>query len=232
MLAPDEVHIWRAALDLPAAHLHALRATLSADEQQRAARLLLPQVRDHFVAARGILRAILARYLNTAPARLAFAYGEHGKPTLAARGDLRFNLSHSHGLALYAVAHQRDLGIDLERIKPDIDYDSIARRYFAPTEYAALVALPAAEHLRAFFGCWVGKEAYLKAHGAGLWQSLDSFAVPLLTGGPLPPIAPDAPPYSLQRLTVHPDYAAALVVAGTSQRLRCWQWPAALAEHE
>jgi 4'-phosphopantetheinyl transferase len=225
-LAPAEIHIWRAPLDLPAATLRHLRATLSADEQQRADRLLLAHVRDHFIAARGTLRALLARYLNTAPALLQFAYGERGKPSLAAPGDLRFNLSHSHGLALYAVARQHDLGIDLERIKPDIDYDGIARRYFAPAEYAALCALPPAEHLRAFFGCWVGKEAYLKAHGAGLWQSLDSFAVPLLTGGPLPPTTPDAPHYSLYRLTAHPDYAAAVVVAGAGWHLRCWQWPA------
>jgi 4'-phosphopantetheinyl transferase len=224
-LAPDEIHIWRASLDLPTETLRLLRATLSDDEQQRADRLLFTHVRDHFIAARGTLRALLARYLETPPARLQFTYGERGKPSLAGPPDLRFNLSHSHGLALYAVARQHDLGIDLEQIKPDIDYAPIARRYFAPGEYAALCALPAAAQLRAFFGCWVGKEAYLKAHGAGLWQPLDAFAVPLLSGGPLPAAAPGAPAWWLHRLPAHPDYAAALAaVAGPDWRLRCWQW--------
>ncbi len=129
----QEVHVWRADLDvLPEAD--ALTADLSADEQQRAVRFRVPQVRSRFIAARSILRNILGRYLECAPSQVRFHYRQHGKPFLAPntfRDDLRFNLSHSHGLALYAVARAREIGIDLERIRPDRDHARLAERFFS-----------------------------------------------------------------------------------------------------
>jgi 4'-phosphopantetheinyl transferase len=95
----DQVDVWRASLAL----LPDLRAVLSPDELQRAARFYFDKDSRHFIAARGWLRTVLARYLDTSPASLRFDYGAHGKPALSEAGDLRFNLSHSHGSRLVGV---------------------------------------------------------------------------------------------------------------------------------
>ncbi|MFI5324928.1 MAG: 4'-phosphopantetheinyl transferase family protein, partial [Candidatus Rokuibacteriota bacterium] len=94
----DGVHVWRASLTLAPPAVDALEATLAEDERDRAHRFHARRDRDHFVVARGVLRAILARYLAIPPSHLRFDYGRHGKPAVAAAlnmGDLRFNLAHS-----------------------------------------------------------------------------------------------------------------------------------------
>src|SRR5205085_8136741 len=78
----DEVHVWRAVLDLPPSHLHVLEQTLAEDERARAQQFRFPKDRAHFVAARGILRAILGRYLFREPRALSFSYSQYGKPAL------------------------------------------------------------------------------------------------------------------------------------------------------
>lgn len=237
---PDEVHVWRAALELPASRLEKLARTLAPDEVHRAERFVFERDRDHFIAARGILRAILARYTGEAPERLQFVYGQRGKPALAppaaaapdTLADLCFNLSHSQGLALYAVAWQREVGVDVEYIRTNIECLDIARRFFAPQEYAALERLPATAQLDAFFAGWTRKEAYIKARGEGLAHALDAFAVGLEPGGPVALTATSAAAspaevarWSLYGLPPGPGYAAALAVAGHDWHLRCWQWP-------
>ena len=114
ILESDAVHVWRASLNLSASHLHTLEATLTADECARAERFYFQKDREHFIAGRGVLRDILSRYLGREPDQLRFCYNPYGKPILAGEsgGDaLCFNLSHSHGLALYAVNRGREIGI-------------------------------------------------------------------------------------------------------------------------
>jgi len=183
----DEIHVWHAWLDREAEALKQLESTLSPDEIARANRFHFAKDKNHYVAGRGLLRALLGRYLAQAPAGLEFSYGEHGKPALAgayAAIELSFNLSHSGGLAVYAFAKARNLGIDVERIKPDFVSEDIARRYFSTREVNDLLSLPPEKRPEAFFHCWTRKEAYLKARGAGLQIPLDSFSVTLLPGQP------------------------------------------------
>lgn len=121
-LPVDEVHVWRAALDLATAHLNALHETLSPEERDRAARFRSSKARTRFIAARGILRDILARYLSQEPAHLRLCRGLYGKPALAT--DCRtngfcFHLSQSGDLALFALA-RREVGISLERFDVDL----------------------------------------------------------------------------------------------------------------
>lgn len=229
------VHVWRAHLDQPQATVARLYATLAADEQQRAARFHFAHDRDHFVVARGLLRAILGRYLGCAPHRLRFTYSAYGKPDLALEtggAELRFNLSHSAGLALYVVALGQAVGIDVERVRPDLASDAIARRFFAPREVAALQALPSETRTAAFFTCWTRKEAYIKAHGAGLSLALDRFAVSLDPAEAALLETLDDPAeaarWRLYALDPGPGYAAACAVAGVVATLDCWDCPAAL----
>ena len=183
ILQPHTAHVWAVDLERETFDGHMLAETLSADEWMRADRFLFEKHRAHFVAARGCLRAVLAKYMDCKPGELAFFYGEHGKPTLASPWDksqLRFNLSHSAGLALIAVSLRRDIGVDVEHISRKVgQMQDIAKRFFAPGEYEQLCALPREEQRRAFFCCWTRKEAYLKAVGTGLVQSLKNFEVSL-----------------------------------------------------
>ncbi|HEV2800642.1 MAG TPA: 4'-phosphopantetheinyl transferase superfamily protein [Pyrinomonadaceae bacterium] len=234
-LADGEVHLWRAPLAQMPATLERLHATLAPDETAKAARYRFQRHRDHYVAARGILRQLLGRYLDAPPERLRFTYSPYGKPALdpSTHGepDLCFNLSHSHELALYAFARGRELGIDIEHVRADLAGAEIAARFFSAREVSALRALPTEEtRVRAFFNCWTRKEAYIKARGEGLSHPLDAFDVSLAPGDPAALLGTRGDPQELTRWTLHgldagEDYAAALAVRGSNHTLCLWQWP-------
>lgn len=232
VLGNNRVHVWCASLDLPAPQVSSLQRTLSTDELTRAERYYLRQVRGRFVVARGLLRAILSRYLGMAAGHLRFRYGPNGKPKLDKKTggeSLRFNVTHSQGLALYAIARDREVGIDVEYILPDLAGEEIAERFFSPREVAALRALPVELQPEAFFNCWARKEAYIKAKGAGLSLPLDQFDVSLAPEEPVALLSTrgdslEAARWALRALDTGPDYAAALAVEGHGWQLKCWQW--------
>ena len=233
ILARDEVHVWRAPLDQPPSRMDSFLHTLTADEQKRAERFYFQKDRERFITAHGVLRAILGLYLNRAPECLAFCYGSHGKPALAREctGDaLRFNMSHSHGVALYAITRGREVGIDLEFIRRDLEVGQIAEQFFSHPEIATLRALPLNLQKYAFFLAWTRKEAYIKARGEGLSLPLDQFDVSLIPGDPAAllstrPDPDEALRWSLQELTLASGYVAALAAEGRGWSLSCWQWP-------
>lgn len=197
-LAGGEVHVWRACLDRPEEELADLARLLSPDERERAGRFHFERDRRHFVAGRGILRGILGRYLGRAPEQLAFVYGLRGKPVLP-ETPLHFNLAHSGGLAVLAVAHSGAVGIDLERVRPVPDCERIMTSFFSPAEVAAILALPPADRLLAFFTCWIRKEAYLKARGDGIATELHRFSVSAGPGSPPRLLHVDGHPQETQR---------------------------------
>jgi 4'-phosphopantetheinyl transferase len=226
-LGADDVHLWRASLDCDAPVLSRLEATLSPDEMARANRFIFSTDRNHYVAGRGILRELLATYLMRASAELKFRYGNHGKPTLDANASdsiLQFNLSHSGGAALYALSLGRRLGVDVERIRPQLASEDIARRYFATREVAELQALPTHLRTEGFFLCWTRKEAYVKAHGAGLSLPLDSFTVSLTPGRAAELQAEDSDQWSMHSVEPAPGFVAALVAEGKNWQRSCWSW--------
>jgi 4'-phosphopantetheinyl transferase len=183
----DEIHVWHAALDREESDLCRLQATLSLEEKARADRFHFKNDRNRFVVARGLLRELLGKYLHRAPAGLEFSYEQHGKPVLSGENPssgLCFNLSHSAGLAVFAFAHQRNLGIDVEHVRPETAGDDIAQRYFSAREVNDLRTLPPEARVEGFFHCWTRKEAYLKATGMGLQIPLDSFSVSVLPAMP------------------------------------------------
>jgi 4'-phosphopantetheinyl transferase len=172
--------VWWAELDLPGDEIDAALRELSLDERERADRFYRAIHRNRFIAARGFLRRVLARYLNLAPSVIRFDYGENGKPRLGENlsGEhVYFNVAHSEDRAVVAVNRNSEVGVDLERICPKPNCLDIARRFFADEERAALAQVDGEERLQAFYRCWTRKEAYVKAIGAGLSIRLDSFAV-------------------------------------------------------
>lgn len=228
----DQVHVWWIGLDLPLVQLSELEKTLSPDEKERSRRFHFRKDRDHYVAARGALRDILSRYMRTTPERLFFTYSAYGKPSLSSDmggEEWRFNLSHSHGLALVAVTRKREVGIDVEYIREDLADEQIARRFFSAWEVDALATLPLDQRSEAFFNCWTRKEAYIKARGEGLSIPLDQFDVTLAPGEPAALLATrsdsvDTSHWTLRELSPSPGYAAAVAVQGEFQELKVWHY--------
>jgi len=132
------------------------------------------------MVGRGLLRLILGRYLRTEPAELQCCYGPSRKLGLAATPDGKdwhFNLSHSQGLVVIAVTRGWQIGIDTERVRPLVNVAQLCRRICSPREQAMLRALPPDEQQAAVLCCWTHKEAYNKACGSGLNQSVNEIEV-------------------------------------------------------
>ncbi len=176
-LFKNEIHIWRANLDLPSMMLKKLARILSEDEKTRANRFRFEQHRDRFIAARGILRQLLGNYLQIKSDLVIFEYSSRGKPQIVSslnQDNLQFNVSHSQDWDLYGFNYQRIIGVDLEYIKDNIDYKQLAKRFFRTQELQLINSYPAREQKTIFFQLWTAKEAYLKATGDGLAESLDT----------------------------------------------------------
>jgi len=230
-LKRSEVHVWRVDLDVPIA-IRSLLPILSEDEKLKAERFYFQKDRDRFIVGRGLLRQILSSYLGKEPNALSICYNQYGKPALNAVDDheqICFNLSHSHGLALIAVARNRRLGVDLEYIRNDFSCEEIAERFFSPRESAILRSLPATMKTKAFFTCWTRKEAFVKATGRGLSLPLNEFDVSFIPGEPAMLLhvgwdTKESYRWSLQELSMDPSYVAALAVEGNNWQLKYWRW--------
>jgi 4'-phosphopantetheinyl transferase len=141
---------------------------LSPDEGDRAASFMFARDRSRYVVARGLLRTLLGERLGIDPERVAFAYGEHGKPRLAEDTGLRFNLSHSNGLMALALCEGREVGVDVEAKRDELFTTGIARRYLPAPTADEIERRTGTERAAEFFRAWVRQEAYAKGRGAGL----------------------------------------------------------------
>jgi 4'-phosphopantetheinyl transferase len=213
--APGEVHIWTVDLERPDSDA----GVLSEDELMRAAAFKVEDGRRRFVVTRAALRSVLGGYLDADPALLRFGTGAHGKPRLDPDSRLRFNVAHSGGMALIAVAREMEVGVDLEEIRPRKDLAGVARRVFTQAERDAI------DSEDAFYRHWTAKEAFVKATGRGI-SSLRSFEVVLQApeGARLIHVGGDpdeASRWTLAPLdTVPPGYAAAVVAEARGATIR------------
>ncbi len=230
-LPEDEVHVWRTAAQMPGSSIAQLRQILSPDELARIDRFHFEIDRRRGVIGRGYLRLLLGRILDLPANELQFKYDEFGKPSLIpGQGlPLQFNVSHSGDLILIAIAVGRAVGVDVERMRTDLDPNGIAVQFFSTDERKTLASLAGSAQYKAFFACWTRKEAYLKATGVGLSLPLDQFDVSFLPEQEPELLAtrPDpaeAQKWKLRALDVSGDYAAALVAAGRTWDLKCWNW--------
>jgi 4'-phosphopantetheinyl transferase len=231
-LPQDEVHLWRADLDALGADEPRWQAVISPDESNRASRFHFLPDRQRFVAGRAVLRTILAGYLSADPKQINFAYSKREKPSLGlphSDSDIKFNLSHSGGIALFAFNRHREIGVDVEQVRNDSDLDAIGQRFFSAHEQHQLASFTPEEGTAAFFRCWTLKEAFIKATGDGLAFPLSQFDVSLdaaLNGSALLQTRPDASEaarWHLQDLPAGPGYSAALCVRGSDWKLKDWR---------
>lgn len=210
-----EIHIWTLPTQAAEPVVVELERVLSKDELGRASRFRFPHLASAYVITHGVLRLLLAGYLDRDPAGISFEHGAQGKPAVSKNPLIDFNLTHSEGMAALAVTTGCPLGLDLEHLRPIPDMEEIASRYFCPEEAAELLSLAPGERDRAFFRCWTRKEAYIKAVGDGLACPLDAFQVTIQADLParLVHIAGDtvaAGRWTLHDLSLAPDYIAAL----------------------
>ena len=231
---PDElsldrgrVHVWRICLEQEGGLLDRFRRTLAPEELDRAGRFRFERLQRHFVASRGFLRYVLARYVAAEPEEIRFAYNYYGKPSLVGERSLQFNMSHSHEVAIVAVTRDAAVGVDVEHIRADFASEEIATRFFSRVEVETFSALQKEERVAAFFRCWARKEAYIKAIGKGLSQPLDGFDVTL---APVEPAAllrrgeEDEMTWSMIDIDVGADYASALAVEGVPSQISYWKF--------
>jgi 4'-phosphopantetheinyl transferase len=225
-LGADEVHVWSVQLDPAPAERAALEELLTTEERERAGRFLFPRDRERFTAARGWLRRVLGAYCDRHPGEVSLRYGPRGKPRLAdeCTEGVLFNLAHSSGRALIAVARGREVGVDLEGVEGAMDCEALARRFFAAREVEALARCQGDPRL-AFMACWTRKEAYLKARGDGLSVPLDSFEVSIDPDEQVAALRTPFDPGEAARWTLHsfrpePGFIAALAISGGGARVR------------
>ena len=232
-LADDEVHVWDLSLDLPADALDSFLTLLDTDERERAARFKFTAPRNQFVASHAFLRKVLSCYLRTDPREIGFRTSSHGKPELIG-GELRFNLSHTEGTAVVAVARGLAVGVDVERVRVNLEPLELADRFFSRQEAEWLRAQPEAQRIASFFACWTAKEAYIKACGGGLSIPLAEFSVIPHSGQSELKLEVSGKPedslrWSIWQLDLGSDLRSALAVEGKNLTVRLGRMSSLLA---
>jgi 4'-phosphopantetheinyl transferase len=216
-MSPIDIDIHVIDMDCADVDLKQLATFLSDEETARCARLRYDRDRYRYVVRRGQLREALSGYLGCSPSRVPLGYHALGKP-LVDGTDLRFNVSHSRNIALFAIARGLELGCDIEMLDSSFAYDKIPERFFSAYEVGAWRDLDPTARLEGFFNCWTRKEAYLKARGFGLSVSLDSFDVSLAPGVPAA-LLRGCDGWSVQSFSPAAGFQAAVVAEATDWRL-------------
>jgi 4'-phosphopantetheinyl transferase len=231
-LSDGDVHVWTAHVgegDRAAADWWRI---LDRQERTRAAQFSFERDRLRFIEAHGIVRRILAEYCDADAATLIFARNRHGKPSLVPRTKgphLQFSVSHSGNCCMLAVALERSIGIDVEKVRDLPQAIDIAQGYFTPAEAGALAVLPGTVRRDAFFALWTHKEAMVKALGVGLATNLARVEFDLDERGELRLAAWNgdrsvARKWSTFRLDAAPGYVAAIASVYRIRSLTLQNW--------
>jgi 4'-phosphopantetheinyl transferase len=166
-----------APLDVDLQELEALLHRLSPSEQKRVSGLLEERAVRQYIVSRAMQRQLLANYVGGHPSEISFGVVAMGKPTLSKPNDigLTFNTTHSGDLVIVAVTANRDVGVDVEKVRPITRALQVAKRFFSEIEYETLAALPEEQLDRAFLSIWVKREGTAKARGDSVWRGLASW---------------------------------------------------------
>lgn len=231
-IGSNQIHIWRASLNVSELQVKSLLEILSVDEIERAGRFHFERDQKRFIAGRGMLRQMLGLYLAIPPQDIRFKYASHGKPLIHTDSKhqvLHFNLSHSAGVVLYAFAHNQPIGIDLEGIKRKVEIEQIAKRFFSPEEIHSLQQVPPHIQSDLFFQYWTRKEAFLKAIGKGVSFPMEQVDVSAQSGQKWAPVnlKGDSLEHSNwygRDLFLGQGYAGAIVTEGKGWEISCREY--------
>lgn len=220
----NAVHLWGIDLDASPRCLEQCVQWLDKEEQQRAARLIREEDRQRYILAHGGLRVVLGRYLGIAPEDIELSRSEAGKPFITRKlqrdFSIAFNMSHAHGRALIAVSQGQEVGVDLERIRLDMEVAKLSDRYFTPSEHATIMQLPSSQRAAGFFRYWVAKEAVLKAQGIGI-RALSQCEILMGADGIHAAVvasagSPIEPNWGVRLLSCNEGWEAAVAARGTN----------------
>ncbi|MBW8308812.1 MAG: 4'-phosphopantetheinyl transferase superfamily protein [Candidatus Paracaedibacteraceae bacterium] len=221
-LKSDEVHIWSASLLGGERDIAYFLSILSEDERERAKSFRFSKDQNQFIMARGILRCLLAKYIEETPERIEIAYGAWGKPYLLPKKYLYFNVSHSRSYALYAIARTCEVGIDLEFIDKSLDLEYMGSSIFSNSEFTYWKGLDVEDKVKFFFTRWVSKEAFLKALGKGWFEDQEEFALNFKAS--IKQMRTEDKVSNLYCFDLLPGYASALYVHGDLLRPLYYSW--------
>lgn len=210
---------WLFDVDLPVGEIVALLPLLDREERARAMRFHFAQDRDRFIARRGRLRLLLGSYLGEAAQDIVFRINDYGKPLVVGDDGLQFSLSHSHGVALCAIAWGHRVGCDLEWRDAELASRETADRLFSARERSDLHRLSSHQWIEGFYNCWTRKEAFVKALGQGLSYPLERFDVSVVPGEPAI-VTSCVGDWSMDAFIPRPGFQAAVVVEGAAQPIR------------
>lgn len=227
-----DAHVWSIAAAPLLSSADALRRCLSAAELARADRTRDDAARARFITTRAALRHILARYVGGTADLLELLTQPHGKPVVDAAHRLHFSLSHSHDLAVLAVA-RTSVGVDVEQLRRPRHLERTARRILHPDTCLRLLALPQHERVRAFLHAWTQREAHVKAVGGGLFRTPDTlpFADDAGTDVRVVHDRVDGRMWSIARFDPAAQATAALAAPGRLRALHFFTWQPDLTEH-
>ncbi|MDG2288585.1 MAG: 4'-phosphopantetheinyl transferase superfamily protein [Woeseiaceae bacterium] len=225
------VDVWRSRIDLSVTKISEYRSTLADEELKRAEQFTFPNKEEEYVVTRGLLRRTLALVLKQDPASFSFNYSESKNPYLTKEVDSQpvvFNVSHSHGQALVAISLNRKLGVDIEKIRPEIEYEKLSARFFSKAEHKALMQCTEAERVASFFATWTRKEAFLKAVGKGISFGLSEFDVNVKANDPPKMLRTrwdvnDVNNWHMASVESVNSHKATVVADGRAFQLRLWQ---------
>ena len=224
------IDVWRSRMDLPESEIRKFHETLSQQEQERAEKFTFPDKFEEYVVTRGLLRTALSHVLEQSPDAFSFEYTTEKKPYLAKKFDgqcVSFNVSHSNGQSLVAISLDRNIGIDIEKIRNDVEHEKLAKRFFSLAEYEALKQYEG-DTAQAFFAAWTRKEAFVKAVGKGIAFGLNEFDVnidpneapQMLTTRWNPD---EVSKWYMSSIPTEADYIATVVADAGEFQLRLWQ---------
>ena len=218
-LGKNSIHIWGIHLPDIQGRLDDLHEVLCEKEQKKAARFYSEADRKSSISARGALRLLLSGYTSVPPGEVEFRYLETGKPYVEGSA-IDFNVSHSGEWVVLAFGRNRQIGVDVEKIKRDMDVEAIATRYFTPEETALIKRSDDSHSI--FFQLWARKEAYVKACGSALFRELSTFSVPLENGELPDRGVKDG--WIFHRLEAGSKYAAAVVSDKKMDAVPCYDF--------
>lgn len=229
-LSPECIDVWKIDLKSEDRNIFMHAQYLTSEENARAGKYVNGKKSREFIITRSVLRNVLGHVLNENPKYLDITYTRLGMPVLTPRSGhpaVCFNVSHSYDLALIAVALDQPVGIDIEKIRNDIDHQGLSKRFFSENEYRNIMEYQGQDRLRAFFATWTRKESIVKAMGTGIASGLKSFDVS---------VGPDSPPelketrwdndvsadWILNTIDADDDYFACLANSGIDKTIRYW----------
>ncbi|MGE5499043.1 MAG: 4'-phosphopantetheinyl transferase family protein, partial [Syntrophothermus sp.] len=186
-LKDDEVHIWYGCNTPAYRYMEMMRRVISDYELNKAYKFFFSRDRERFIIIRAVLRILISKYQNVGINEIRYMKNNFGKPYIMVpkgHAPLKFNISHSNSAFIMAFTRNREIGVDIEKIRSDFPAENIARLFFSRSEIEELLQMQGRQLTKAFFGCWTKKEAYIKAKGMGLSIDLSSFDVSVAADKP------------------------------------------------